>query len=69
MQRGIWNAQGARNSRLTSIFNPPKHWAIQIVASDQMMMLLNRINWNKPGRQICIDRDELPDLAQILEIL
>jgi hypothetical protein len=49
--------------------NDPEAWAVLIVQCDQMMMFLNRIDWNKPGEAQSLLRSDLPSLAEICEVI
>ena len=47
----------------------PRDWPPNIVACDQMQMLLNQINWNGEGRVLHLSPSELPDLEAIAAAL
>jgi hypothetical protein len=47
----------------------PEEWADQVMMSDSMMILLNRIGWQVDGDLQKISDDELPSLAEIIEQL
>ena len=44
---------------------PPRDWPIQIMMSDQMMIRLNAIDWER-DTILTLDRDELPSFAEIV---
>jgi hypothetical protein len=46
--------------------NPMMDWAAQLVASDQLMLSLNRIDWSAPGEMIA---EPQMQLAETLEAL
>lgn len=51
-----------------AVCNPWHDWADQIMMSDQMMITLNSIEWNK-GVVETIPVDEMPSLPELIELL
>lgn len=46
--------------------NNREHWGTAIVGSDNLMMVLNQIDWRLPGQ---IQQKQEQNLAQMLEVL
>jgi hypothetical protein len=51
-----------------ALYSPPKDWAIQIMMCDQMMIRLNRIDWER-GEFAKRPVDELPGLDELIELI
>lgn len=49
-----------------ALYNDPEAWAVLIVQCDQMMIFLNKIDWNNPGEIQSLLRSDLPSLAETL---
>ena len=45
----------------------PREYPSLILQSDQMQMLLNKIDWQSPGLNLTLDKSDLPSLREIVE--
>lgn len=64
----ISSADSPGLSDIIALFEP-EEWALQIILSPPMAMLLNRIDWQRINPVEISSPDELPGLIQILELM
>lgn len=50
-------------------WNPSRDWASLIMESDQMMILLNKIDWKRTGHSLSLPQSDLENLDELLSVI